>query len=104
MIKPEPPFRVYRVTWEIQIDATSPEVAAERAREIQMDPRSTATVFSVRLDEGEPSDPVTVDLGYDTGTVGDWPYVRVQLDCGITDAFASDANSDDEIVTYGVSP
>lgn len=38
----------YRVTWSIDIDATSPEVAAEKAREIQMDPFNTATIYEVQ--------------------------------------------------------
>ena len=39
------------MVWRIDIEATSPEVAAEKAREIQQDPNSTATVFEVH--EGE---------------------------------------------------
>ena len=41
-------MRTYRVRWEIDIDATSPEVAAEKAREIQQELDNIATVFSVR--------------------------------------------------------
>lgn len=37
----------YRVYWEIDIDATSPEAAAREALAIQRDPASTATVFDV---------------------------------------------------------
>lgn len=37
----------YRVRWEIDIDADSPREAAEKAREIQLDPESTAIVFEV---------------------------------------------------------
>ena len=37
----------YRVTWTIDIEATSPEVAAEIARDIQLDPDSIALVFEV---------------------------------------------------------
>jgi hypothetical protein len=37
----------YLVTWEIQLDADSPEDAAHRALETQRDPDSIATVFGV---------------------------------------------------------
>lgn len=37
----------YFVTWEIEVDAQSHEHAAEIAREMQLDPDSTATVFRV---------------------------------------------------------
>lgn len=37
----------YRVTWAIDIEADSPLEAARKAREIQLDPDSTATVFDV---------------------------------------------------------
>ena len=37
----------YHVTWNIDIDADTPEAAAREARRIQADPESTATVFSV---------------------------------------------------------
>lgn len=39
----------YRVTWTIDVEmASSPREAAERARTIQLDPCSTATVFEVQ--------------------------------------------------------
>lgn len=40
---------IYHVTWEIDIDfqAETPRQAAQRALEIQRDPDSTATVFTV---------------------------------------------------------
>ena len=38
----------YRVKWEIDVIAGSMKEAAERAREIQLDPDSTAVVFEVR--------------------------------------------------------
>ncbi len=41
-------MRTYKVMWEIDISADSPEEAARRAREIQLDPESWATVFVVR--------------------------------------------------------
>ena len=37
--------KVYRVTWTIDIEASSPEVAALEAREIQLRPDSIATIF-----------------------------------------------------------
>ena len=42
----------YYVTWSIELDATSPEVAAEMALEIQRDPESIATVFMVSDENG----------------------------------------------------
>lgn len=38
---------LYHVSWEIEIDADSPEQAAEEALDIQQDPESTATLFLV---------------------------------------------------------
>jgi hypothetical protein len=49
---------LYRVTWEIDIDAESPRQAAERALEIHRDPKSIATVFEVQNRE----DLITVNL------------------------------------------
>ena len=40
----------HKVTWTIDIDADTPWQAAEQAREIMLDPCSTATFFTV-LDE-----------------------------------------------------
>jgi len=37
----------YLVRWEIDIEAESEQEAAEKARTIQMNPESTATVFDV---------------------------------------------------------
>lgn len=37
----------YVVSWSIDIEASSPEDAATRAREIMLDPESIATVFEV---------------------------------------------------------
>lgn len=42
----------YYVTWTIEVEATSPKVAAEMALEIQRDPTSTATVFMVFDEHG----------------------------------------------------
>jgi hypothetical protein len=41
----------YLVTWSIDIEADSEEEAAKQAQEIQRDPESTATVFSVESDD-----------------------------------------------------
>ncbi len=38
----------YRVKWEIDLDANSPEDAARRALQIQRDRQSITTVFEVR--------------------------------------------------------
>lgn len=51
----------YTVIWEIDIEAESPEQAAEKALEIQRDPSSTATVFDVVHNLKV----TRVDLGYD---------------------------------------
>ena len=37
----------YLVSWLINIDANTPEEAAAKAREIQLDPHSMATIFDV---------------------------------------------------------
>ena len=42
----------YYVTWSIEIEATSPKVAAEIALKIQRDPESIATVFMVSDQNG----------------------------------------------------
>lgn len=60
-------YRNYRVRWEIDIEATSPEEAAELARDAQY-PGSMATVFDVYEDQSWPlEDPdyrwvATIDL------------------------------------------
>lgn len=56
----------YRVRWEIDIEATSPTAAAERAREIQMDPYNIATFYKVApyiAGSESTSDPYEVELG-----------------------------------------
>lgn len=40
---------LYRVSWQIDIEADSPTEAAEGALAVQRDPESIATVFFVRL-------------------------------------------------------
>jgi hypothetical protein len=59
-------MKSYIVKWVIDIDATSPEDAAEQALEIMRDEASIATVFSV--DDGESTivtDITVTDDGYD---------------------------------------
>lgn len=41
----------YRVTWTIDLDAASPQEAAEKALAIQRDPNSIAQVFEVHEDK-----------------------------------------------------
>jgi hypothetical protein len=43
----------YRVSWEIDIDASSPEEAARQALAIHRDRFSIATVFAVTDDRGD---------------------------------------------------
>ncbi len=52
-------LKKYLVTWEIDIEASTPEEAARKALEIQRDPSSIALVFVVK--ERDKPD-VTVDL------------------------------------------
>lgn len=52
-------MKKYLVTWEIDIEASTPEEAARKALEIQRDPSSIALVFVVK--ERDKPD-VTVDL------------------------------------------
>ncbi len=54
---------VYTVTWDIEIDADSPEEAARLALEIQRDPASEATMFAVA--QFPDTDAVLIDVaGY----------------------------------------
>jgi hypothetical protein len=39
--------KLYRVLWEIEVEAETPREAAERARHYQTKPGGTATVFEV---------------------------------------------------------
>jgi hypothetical protein len=59
-------MKTYKVRWEIDIEAESPEAAADRARAIQLDPSSIATVFDVRWDQ-------------ESGTLPDWRYMQIDL-------------------------
>jgi hypothetical protein len=62
--------RLYRVRWEIEVEAETPREAAEQARHYQTKPGTTATVFAVA--EIRPyairrhGDPVTIDLTPDS--------------------------------------
>ena len=40
-------MRMYKVRWEIDVDAEDPQAAARKALQIQRDPNSTATVFDM---------------------------------------------------------
>lgn len=51
---------LYRVTWEIDIDADSPRDAANKARVLQTRDGTTATVFSVQPD-GQPGEVEIID-------------------------------------------
>ena len=51
----------FKVIWEIDIEADSPEQAAKIAREIQLDTESTATIFTVEDEEGNMSDMIDVN-------------------------------------------
>jgi len=44
--------KTFSVSWNIDIDAETPEQAARIALEIQRDPVGTATVFEVSDDDG----------------------------------------------------
>ena len=53
----------FEVTWVVQVSANSPEDAAKRAREMQLDADSLATVFEVQQVMTQKSvAPVVVDL------------------------------------------
>ena len=60
---------LYRVRWEIEVEAETPLQAAQKARHYQTKPGTTATVFAVA--EIRPyairrhGDPVTIDLSPD---------------------------------------
>ena len=52
----------FTIKWEIDLDADNAEAAAGLAREIQLDPESTATVFTVttRLYQGDHQEQIDV--------------------------------------------
>ena len=62
------PAREYAVTWEIDIEADTPEGAARQALETMRDPESIATVFGVRCPDGHQQD---IDLNPEQETDGD---------------------------------
>jgi hypothetical protein len=59
-------MHLYRVRWEIEVEAETPLAAAEKARSYQVKPKTTAIVFEIA--EIHPyainlySRPVTIDL------------------------------------------
>lgn len=55
----------FKVKWEIDIYAESPEDAARAALRIQRDPKSAATVFEVRENNPDPlaTTEETIDVG-----------------------------------------
>jgi hypothetical protein len=55
----------YLVTWEINVSADNPALAAHAALTIQRDPESTATTFQV-IPEDPGLDPITVNLNDET--------------------------------------
>ena len=63
--------KLYRVRWEIEVEAETPFAAGEKARHYQTKPGTTATVFEVG--EIHPyavrrtGVPVTIDLAPDRG-------------------------------------
>ena len=62
--------KLYRVRWEIEVEATTPHEAAEKARYDQTKPGTKATVFEVAQVDPyairRARDLVTVDLTTDT--------------------------------------
>jgi len=57
-----PKAKLYRVTWEIDIYATSPTRAAEAALQIQRDTQSSALHFEVKAHGNHYATPKHVDL------------------------------------------
>ena len=56
---------LYRVIWEIDLDADTPREAAELARDFQRNPDTMATVYTVESYKDsywEREDTVTIDL------------------------------------------
>ena len=65
-----PKPKEFRAEWSIDVDAASPEEAADDALKIQRDPNSSALIFKVTPADASPYDgctgPVFVDLLEDT--------------------------------------
>lgn len=71
----------YRVIWEIDVEAASPELAAQAAKEIQLDYESTANVFKVALnDKAKNFVPAQMFQEVDLDA-----FVRTCRKCGCTD-------------------
>lgn len=51
----------YRVSWSIDIDAESPEAAAEQAEKIMLDPERLGNVFEVRSRDSTDTELIEVD-------------------------------------------
>lgn len=67
-LNPDPEWSEYDVVWSIEVSAASPREAAEKARAIQRDPDSTATLFHVtdsngRNSEEDLSEPPLSEMG-----------------------------------------
>ena len=54
----------YKITWEIEVEATGPEDAAREAQRIQRDPSSTANVFGVVDPSLDPEGVWVIDLDH----------------------------------------
>jgi len=64
-------IREYRVRWEIDLDADSPENAARKALAIQRDPHSVATHFEVfEIVDGEHSGEIVEPMQVGAFTLG----------------------------------
>ncbi len=55
-------MKEFHVRWEIEVDAESHEAAAQKALEMQRDPESVATAFTVSATDGEDRSERLVDL------------------------------------------
>ena len=78
----------YHVTWEIDLDAASPQEAAEHALAIQRDPDSAATVFDVTDSTGT-TDRIDLEGADESGNSD-------RLDESDTSCAACGRNLDDE--------
>ena len=67
----ERPSTLYRVVWEIDINAETPEEAANIAHTIQQDTESTATVFTVFKHHDDSNICTEEDCENDICTIGD---------------------------------
>ncbi|MFH2076397.1 MAG: hypothetical protein ABIJ57_13810 [Pseudomonadota bacterium] len=53
-------MQTYRVKWEIDVEAETPQKAAEEAKGAQLDPESIATIFNVT--DRETGETVEIEL------------------------------------------